>query len=193
MKAFMISIKTALLVAMITFPAIMAHAEPNTEITGFYQRYQDFSYRTGISQLDIAPVALEGGGFSLAQNFAPWFAMWTQFSFYGSAGQPNMSVRIINNQQGIRYQTRQYGPLRLYARSGLGFSRYSLNITGNDAGDTKFSFAYGGGAQIWVSEYFGFVLDASHVVMGVPNLTDLPGREKWDSGMTYTTGITVRF
>jgi hypothetical protein len=68
-----------------------------------------------------------------------------------------------------------------------------MNILGNGIGDTKFSFSYGGGAQIWMSDHFGVVLDASHSISGVPNLTDLPGRDSWDSGLALTGGMAVRF
>lgn len=119
--------------------------------------------------------------------------MWTQFSFFGAVQDPNIKIRILNNLQGIRYQTKEYGPLRLYAKGGLGFSRYSMDIAGNSAGDTKFSLAYGGGAHVWMHKNFGLVFDVTHVVMGLPNLTDTSDREKWDSGLTYTTGLTIRF
>ncbi|HSW38372.1 MAG TPA: outer membrane beta-barrel protein [Acidobacteriota bacterium] len=193
MKSFTVILISALLVALMAGPAVAASDEYQTEITGFYQQYRNFSYSTGIGELDMTPGVMKGGGFSVAQNLAPWFAMWTQFSFYGSLEQENMRVGVINNQQGIRYQTRQYGPLRFYGKGGLGFSRYSVNAGGYQVSDTKFSLAYGGGVHIWVSENFGLVLDGSHVIMGLPNLTDLAGRERWDSGMVYTAGLTVRF
>ena len=68
-----------------------------------------------------------------------------------------------------------------------------MNIQGSGYGDTKFSFGYGGGVQIWLSRSIGLNLDASHVIMGLSNLTDLPDREKWDSGLAFTTGVALRF
>jgi len=82
----------------------------------------------------------------------------------------------------------------LYAKGGLGFSRYSITfpLAGSSGGDTKLSLAYGGGAQIWMSQHFGVVLDVSHVVMGLPNL-GFPNQGHWDSGLTYTTALALRF
>jgi hypothetical protein len=193
MKTFSKTAKGVLLVSMVLCTAVRVFAEGETEITGFYQQYRNFEFKIGVSEFDFPPSRLQGGGFMIAQNLAPWFAMWTQFSFYGSVEHSGIKVRILNNLEGIRYQTKNYGPFRLYAKGGLGFSRYSMDIGGNGAGDTKFSVAYGGGTHIWIQEHFGVVLDVTHVVMGLPNLTDSPSREKWDSGLTYTTGLTIRF
>ena len=188
------STKYLLLVSMVLFPALYASAQDyKTEIQGFYQTYRDFSFRTGVDALDIPAVRLNGGGFIFAQNLAPWFAFWTQFTFYGSADQPNISARMINNLYGIRYQTQQHGPFQFYAKGGLGYTHFGLDIVGTSYGESKFSFAYGAGAQIWMSDNFGAVLDASHVITGLPNLTDLPSREKWDSGLALTAGLAVRF
>ncbi len=167
--------------------------EQSTEIQGYYQAYRNFSYKTGISEIDIPETNLSGGGFTVAQNLAPWFAFWTQLTFYGSAEQPLHKVRIINNLQGMRWQTKLYGPLQLYAKGGLGFSHYSMDVAGSSLGEYKFSLAYGGGAFIWATDHFGIVLDATHTSSGVPNLTDLSGRDSWDSGLTLASGLAVRF
>ena len=194
MKTLFTAAKGVLFVSMIIFTAVQVFAEGETEITGFYQQYRNFDYKVGAVGYDLTDAQLKGGGFSIAQNLAPWFALWTQFSFYGSVQSPGLNVRVINNQEGIRYQTRNYGPIRLYAKGGLGFSRFSLDVSGVGSGsDTKFSVAYGGGAHIWMNKNFGVVLDVSHVATGLPNLFDLPTRDKWDSGLVYTTGLTVRF
>ena len=180
-----------------------------TEITGYYQQYRDFSYKSGVSGWDFDPTRLAGGGFSIAQNIADWFAIWTQVSFYGTVDQAsnygNMnSVRIINNLQGIRYQTKQYGPLQVYGKAGAGVTNYSLYLGGYDFGGTKFSAGYGGGAHVWFHKNIGITLDVSHILNSLPNMenyfTDyngnkmkFPDREKFDSGMVYTTGLTFRF
>jgi hypothetical protein len=197
MKRFRIVLKSLFLISIVIGTAVYAAAgdEANTEITGYYQQYRDFSYKTGVTGIEIPPTSLKGGGFSIARNLAPWFAMWTQFTFYGSAEQPSVfSARIIHNLEGIRYQTKQYGPLRLYAKAGLGFANYSLKFSGTaSGGETKLSMAYGAGAHVWMGDHFGINLDASNVVMGVPKLLDSNDRDKWDSGLVLTTGLTVRF
>jgi hypothetical protein len=180
-----------------------------TEITGYYQQYRNFSFETGMKDLgydwDLNPARLGGGGFSIAQNIADWFAIWTQFTFYGTSTQGEInysqylypkSVRVIHNLQGIRYQTLQYGPFQLYGKAGAGFVNYSL--FDGLLGGTKFTAGYGGGVHVWLHKNIGITLDASHSVNALPNLEDyfdvkLPGREKFDSGMIYTTGLTFRF
>ena len=170
-----------------------------TEITLYYQQYRDFSFETGVVPFDFSPTRLSGGGLSVAQNIAEWFALWTQLSVYGAVDQwtdfgggvhAENKVRILNNLQGVRYQTRQYGPFRFYGKAGAGVSIYNFSIHGSGA---SFSAAYGGGANIWLNRNIGITLDASHVLMSLPNVTDMDGRERFDSGMTYTTGLTFRF
>ena len=178
-----------------------------TEITGYYQQYRDFSFKTGFSDsgsstYDINPTRLSGGGFSVAHNLAEWFAIWMQLSIYGTVDQPAMSVRVINELQGIRYQTKQYGLFRFYGKGGAGFTRYSMaaKFLGYEFGSTKFSAAYGGGVNVWLNKNIGITLDVSHILNAMPNFEDLfyddvklPGRDKFDSGMSYTTGLTFRF
>jgi hypothetical protein len=44
-----------------------------------------------------------------------------------------------------------------------------------------------------MSDHFGLVLDASHLIMGMPQLSDASNRDKWDSGLALTTSFAVRF
>jgi hypothetical protein len=168
--------------------------DQSTEIQGFYQTHKDFSFKSGFPGLELTNTRLGGGGFTFAQNLAPWFAFFSQTAFYGSIEQNDFKVRIINNLEGLRWQTGLRGPFQFYVKAGLGFSHFSFNLGGDELeGGYKFAVSYGGGAFIWISEKFGLVLDASHLSMGVPNLTDLDGRDKWDSGLSLTTGLAVRF
>ena len=173
-----------------------------TEITGYYQQYRDFSFKTGVDVLDFAPTRLNGGGFSVAQNIADWFALWTQLTIYGKNEQwadpgdgslYENSVRVISNLQGVRYQTKQYGPFRVYGKAGAGFTHYSFTMLGTGVSGTTLSLGYGGGTDIWFSKHIGVTLDVSHIMMKLPNLFDINGCESVDSGLTYTTGLTFRF
>jgi hypothetical protein len=182
---------------MVFFGAVCVSAqEQRTEIQGFYQTYKDFSFNAGngYETLNIKDTRLSGGGFTIAQNLASWFAFWSQTTFYGSAESSYLKARVINNLEGIRYQTQLHGPFQLYAKAGMGFSHFSLDYLGSDLGGAyKFSVSYGAGAMVWLNDNFGLVFDASHLMMGVPNLTDASGRDKWDSGLALTTGLAVRF
>lgn len=181
-----------ILTVMILCTAIYAEAQQNTEIHGFYQGYRHFSWNTGVEEINAPESILRGGGFGVAQNLEPWFAFWTQFSFLGGVKGP-MSVRIIDNLQGVRYQTNQFGPLRIYGKGGVGFCNYSIDVLGASLGGTRPSFGYGAGVQIWLGERIGVNLDASHVIMGLPNITNAPGRENWDSGLALTSSFVLRF
>jgi hypothetical protein len=189
MKHQRIIFSVILLISLILATAVFASAQDSTEIWGYYSGYRNFDFKSGFPPFDVQKAKLNGGGFGFAYNLAPWFAMWTQFTFYGSAQAPSFDIRVINNLQGVRYQTRQYGPLRFYVKGGLGFSNFSLA----GVGFTKFSAGYGVGAQIWMTNHIGLVLDGSHIAMGLPNLTDLEGRETWDSGLVFAPGISIRF
>jgi hypothetical protein len=187
------SAQCILFLSLILCSAVFVSAqEHNTEIHGYYQGYRNFSFKVD-EFTEIEETKLNGGGFTVAQNLAPWFAFWTQFTFYGSAEHPDLKVRMFNNLYGLRYQTEQYGPFRLYAKVGLGYTNYSINTQGLSFGNTKFSFAYGAGAQIWMSENYGVILDAAHSINGLPQLSSSEAREKWDSGLTLSAGFAVRF
>ena len=185
-----------LLAAMILGSTVCALAqdETSTEISGFYQGYRNFDYRTGYGEeVDIRKAEMNGGGFGIAQNLASWFALWTQFSFLGTTESPYLSVRIINNLQGLRYQTPQYGPFRFYGKGGIGFTNYSINLAGQSGGETKLSVGYGGGAQLWMADYLGLFVEGTHIIMGVPQISEFDDRDKWDSGLSLMTGIALRF
>jgi hypothetical protein len=198
MKSILSGSKYLLLITAILCGTAYAPAqEQSTEIQGFYQTYKDFSFKVGegYELLDIPNTRLGGGGFTIAQNLASWFAVFSQTTFYGSVEGTYLKARVINNLEGLRWQTKRHGPLQAYVKAGLGFSHISLDyVSGEDiGGEIKFSYSLGGGAFIWMSDNFGLVFDASHTAMGMPNLADLPGRDKWDSGLTLTTGLAIRF
>src|ERR1035437_5336430 len=98
MRKLSTALKSLLFLSVLMIATISCFAEGDTEITGYYQQYRDFSFKTGGgSSFDFSADALKGGGFTIAHNIAPWFAMWTQLSFYGTLQQNTNSVRIINN------------------------------------------------------------------------------------------------
>jgi len=178
-----------------------------TEITGYYQQYRDYFFDSGTPLYRFGPTRLGGGGFSIAYNLAEWFAIWTQVSIYGTVNQlvdfgglqVENRVRIVNNLQGLRWQTKQYGPFRLYGKAGAGiawhgFSLYDSSYNANmDMSGSTFSVGYGGGLNVWLTRNIGITLDASQTTMALPNLTGISDRKKWDGGTTYMSGLTFRF
>ena len=171
-------------------------AQERTEVYGFFEAYRNFDFKTGDERYPaILNAAMNGGGGGIAYHYAPWFALWTQITFLGTAEGEDFSARIINNLQGVRYQTENYGPFIFYGKGGLGFSNYNITdfSTGYELGATKFSVGYAGGVQVWMTDYLGLMLEAQHLIMGVPNLTDVDGRDRWDSGLSYKTGLAFKF
>lgn len=190
---FLISVLAVSLLWGMVSPAL---AQDKTEVYGFFDGYRNFDFKTGSADMGypaIKAADMNGGGGGIAYHYASWFALWTQVSFMGTAETTEFSARLINNLQGLRYQTPQYGPFRFYGKLGLGFTNYSIGISGNSYGYTKFSLGYAGGAEVWMTDYLGLMVEAQHLIMGVPNLTDAAGRDRWDSGLSYKTGLAIRF
>ncbi len=188
-------VSVILLVSLVLSTASLASAQSRTEVYGFYEGYRNFDYKTGGDGYPfILDAELNGGGGGIAYQYVPWFALFTQVSFLGRAESDILSARVINNLQGIRYSTPQFGPISFYGKGGVGFTNYSITITDlGEGGETKLSVGYAGGAQVWATDYFGLFFELQHLVMGVPNLFDVEGRDRWDSGLTYKTGLALRF
>jgi hypothetical protein len=184
-----------LVISLLLSMASLASAQSRTEVYGFYEGYRNFDYKTGGEGYPfILNAELNGGGGGIAYQYVPWFALFTQVSFLGTAMGDNLSARVINNLEGIRYSTPRYGPISFYGKGGVGFTNYSVVITDlGEGGQTKFSAGYAGGAQIWATDYLGLFVEMQHLIMGVPNVFDAEGRDRWDSGLTYKTGLAIRF
>jgi opacity protein-like surface antigen len=195
MKSRIVFFSSVLPVVLLLCMTSNALAQDSIEVYGFFEAYRNFDYKVEPnSSANFKDVDLNGGGGGIAKNFAPWFALFTQVSFFGTPQNEQLSVRIINNLEGLRYSTRKYGPFAFYGKGGVGFTNYGVTIAGYGSGsETKLSVGYGGGVQLWMSDSIGLFVEASHLVMGVPNLTDAEGRDKWESGLTYKTGMAVRF
>lgn len=188
-------VNSILLLSLVLGIASLASAQ-QTEVFGYYEGYRNFDFKTGGEGYPfIRGAEMNGGGGGIAYQYVPWFAMFTQFSFLGTAEGDEFSARIINNLQGIRYHTPRYGPIEFYGKGGLGFANYNVTdiYSGYTYGATKFSFGYAGGAQVWMTDSVGLVLEIQHLIMGVPNLTDAEGRDQWDSGLSFKVGAAFRF
>ena len=188
-------VNSVVLVLMVLGIASLASAQ-ETEVYGFFEGYRNFDYKTGGEGYPfIKDAALNGGGGGIAYQYVSWFALFTQFSFLGTAEGDEIDARIITNLQGVRYHTPRYGPIEFYGKGGVGFANYNITdkFSGYEYGATKLSLGYAGGAQVWMSDSIGLMFEIQHLVMGVPNLTDAEGRDSWDSGLDYKTGIAIRF
>jgi len=188
-------VNSILVLALVLGIASLASAQ-ETEVYGFFEGYRNFDYKTGGEGFPfINDAAMNGGGGGIAYQYAPWFALFTQFSFLGTAEGDEFNARIITNLQGVRYHTPQYGPVAFYAKGGVGFANFNVmdKLSGFEFGSTKLSLGYAGGAQAWMNDSVGLMFEIQHLVMGVPNLTDAEGRDRWDSGLSYKAGLAFRF
>jgi len=188
-------LNSIVLIALLLGMTSMASAQ-QTEVYGFYEGYRNFDFKTGGAEAPaILNADMNGFGGGIAYQYTPWFAMFTQISFLGTAEGDDFNARIITNLQGVRYHSQQYGPISFYGKGGLGFANYNVTIKsdGFELGATKFSLGYAGGAQVWMTDSIGLMFEVQHLIMGVPNLTDLEGRDRWDSGLSYKTGFAYRF
>ena len=80
--------KAVLLITLFLGMAVCASAQENTEVHGFFTGYRNFDFKTGGEGYPaILKAQLNGGGGGIAHNLAPWFAMWTELSFFGTADQ----------------------------------------------------------------------------------------------------------
>jgi hypothetical protein len=186
--------KQFVILAVLLFSAGLCQAQDATgEFQGFYQRMQSFDFNSGSTSFDIRGAKLNGGGFGFLFNITDTFGFWQQTSFYRGVKQSGLALRPIIETQGVQL-SKEKGALSVYIRGGLGGVRHVLEMSGGTVGvDWGLALIYGGGTKIKVSEGLFWIIDASRITMGLPNLTNLQGRSKWDSGLLFTTGIAIRF
>ena len=175
---------------LLWFSGICA-AQDRGEIQGLYLRIQGFTFNSGSSNFDIENASTNGGGYVYVQHITDKFGLFQQMGFFGGAEQNGIKLRLLTEFQGMRVN-KKAGPLLLYAKGGLGFTRYSFSgaLSG---GSYHFALNYGGGTEIKVKEGLGLVLEATRLTMGLPNLTGLENRSKWDNSWQLATGIAFHF
>jgi len=171
----------------------LAQYEGQSGIQLFYQRDQGFDFRSGSAAFDVQSVHLNGGGFGFDYGITDWFALWSQVAFYSGVRQGGISMNLINEIQGMKLTSPGKGPFRVYAKGGVGFTRYIFEFPGFRAVDYGQAFNYGGGLQIKVSGGMSLILEATQLAVSLPNLTGAPGRDKWDASTLFTTGIAFHF
>lgn len=171
----------------------LAQGNPQYEVRGFFQQDRSFSLWSGSPEFDIRGARAKGGGLGFALTPAEWFALWSEVSFFSSVRQGSYTLSFMVESQGLRYSTAWRGPLRLYGRGGVGFARFAFEGPGFAAAYYKMSLVYGGGAEVRLGDPVSFFVDAAALTMGLPELTAVPGRDKWDTSILLGFGIAVKF
>jgi len=182
--------KKWMIVAVMMFGTEVCLAQDSGgEFQGFYQRVQSFNFNSGDPIFNVQNGNTNGGGFGFVYNITPVFSLFQQTSFFGGFEQSGLKMRLITEAQGVRL-SKGTDAILFYAKGGVGFNRYVLENLGIDYGT---AFILGGGAEIRMTEGLYLLLEATNLTMGLPNLTNLPGRSKWDNALLFTTGIAIRF
>jgi hypothetical protein len=165
--------------------------EGSTEVQGLYYRLQGFNFNAGEGYFNIQGASGNGGGYVLVRHFTEKFGMFQQLGFMGGPQNNGYKVRLMTEFQGFQF-SRGKGPFQVYAKGGLGFTRYMF-AGGFSGSASNFAMNYGGGAQIKVKEGLGLVFEATRVTMRLPNLTGASDRSKWANSWQFATGIAIHF
>lgn len=163
------------------------------EIQGVFFRIQGFTFNSGDpSVFDVEGAGINGGGYAFVYHITEKFGLYQQMGFMGGAEQNGLKVKLITEFQGFQVNKAK-GPLILYAKGGLGFTRYVFSGALSGV-DSHFALNYGGGTEIRMKEGLNLVLEATRLTMGLPNLLgDLPGRTGWANCWQLATGIAIHF
>ena len=162
-----------------------------TEMMGFYQRVQGFDFQSGAEGFEFQNEGFNGGGFGFAYNFKHWLGLFQQTSFLAGVEQSGVKLRMINATQGLKLTKRGLADekLNLFAKGGIGYVHHVFSTGGQEFGDSNMSFTFGGGAEIKMKEGIWLVLDGSRMAMGLPQVSLVEDRDKWDSSWVFTTGV----
>jgi hypothetical protein len=186
------AMKRLMIVAMLLWGGGSCLAqEGSSEIQGLYIRLQGFNFNAGGSLFNIQGASGNGGGYVYVRHFTDRFGMFQQMAFIGGPQDNGFKVRLLTEFQGFQL-TRGKGPLLVYAKGGLGFTRYMF-AGGFSGSTTNFAVNYGGGAQIKIKEGLGLVLEATRITMRLPNLTGAADRSSWANAWQLATGIAIHF
>lgn len=98
------------------------------EIQGVYLRIQGFTFNSGTTDFDIENASINGGGYAFVYHITEKFGLFQQMGFFGGAEQNGLKVKLITEFQGMQVN-KKTGPLILYAKGGLGFTRYIFTGT----------------------------------------------------------------
>ncbi len=185
--------RLVLLTAMLTLgsPSLFAQMD-HGEMRGYFQTVRSFDYRPGVSQLDISGDSFNGGGFGFVVDLGPVLSLYTNSSFLSGVDNNYLQLKLFNQVQGFKATARDVGPVDFYAKAGIGFARWDLRGFVNGIA-YKMSLEYGGGIDVPVSENVFLFGEFMESTLSLPQLTQSPDRQKWQTSPTIGTGIGIRF
>jgi hypothetical protein len=125
---------------------------PQGELRAYYQRLGSFEFRSGSPQFDIMDKSFNGGGFGFVMNLKDWLGFFTETNFLGGVEQGTIRLSLINQIQGVKLTAREIRSPNLYAKGGIGFTRFVFAIGGQDTVRYQTSFIAGGGVDFMFNE-----------------------------------------
>ncbi len=164
------------------------------EIQGVYLRIQGFTFNSGDPTVfDVEGASINGGGYAYIYHITDRFGLYQQMGFMGGPEQNGLKVKLLTEFQGF-HVSKAKGPFLLYAKGGLGFTRYVFSGALSGV-DSHFALNYGGGVEIQMKEGLNFLVEATRLTMGLPPLLPiaLPGRNGWANCWQLATGIAIHF
>lgn len=184
-----------LLVLGFSLTPLWGQDEPSGEFRAFYSTIQSFDFDSGAGVFRVSDDAFHGGGFGFVFNLTPWFGLYSDTVFYGGVedSNSNIGLKLINQTQGAKLTARELGDFNLYGKAGMGFTRFVFDVAQGEAVYYQTSFQLAGGVDIPIREGTYFYVEAGRSILSLPNLTNLPGRDKWSGSLGLTAGIAFAF
>jgi hypothetical protein len=179
-------------IALLSISAAAAQASQG-EFRGYYQHIANFDFQSGSPDFDITGDSFNGGGFGFVFNLNEWFGLYSESTFLTGVEQQGLDLKLFNQIQGAKLTAREVGPFNLYAKGGIGFTRFVFDSQGSEFVQYQTSFAGGGGVDILFSENFAIFVEGNLLSFSLPNLTGVENRDKWDSAFGTTVGVVLSF
>lgn len=171
----------------------LAQSSPQGEIQLYYQSVQGFDFDSGTPLFSISDEDFQGGGFGFVYNLNSWFGLWSQSTFFGGVEQNEISLKLINQMQGVKLTARDLGPINLFGKGGMGFTRFVFETPTFETVRFGTSFNFGGGIEYVLKEGLLLIVEGTQMSMSLPDISGLPDRDKWDSNLLVTVGIAFQF
>ncbi len=175
--------------------SLWAQDEPSGEFRAFYSTIPSFDFDSGAGLFRVSGDGFHGGGFGFAFNLTPWFGLFSDTEFFGGVkdSNSNIGLKLINQTQGAKFTARELGNVNLYGKAGMGFARFVFDVAQQEAVYYQTSFLLAGGVDVPISESMYLYVEAGRRILSLPNLTNLPERDKWSGSLGLTTGIAFAF
>lgn len=187
--------KFILIVALFfAFSAVSLAQQPTGQLKVFYETIQGFDFRSGTPAFDIQDESFHGGGFGFNYTLNRWFDLWTQTTFFSGVRQGSIDLKLINQMQGLRAVARSRGPINVYGKGGMGFTRHVFNVA-NFGEQVRFgtTFVVGGGVELKWTDATLIFIEVNQNAMSLPDITGLDARDKWDSNTGIALGLAFQF